>query len=70
MFNEFMTAFSPFITSFFAAIDRIVGIFLSDEVVNGVPQGITLFDVPILLYPLGFMLIVLLFKTVFEGKEE
>lgn len=67
MFQDFLTAFSPVFQYIVSAFDAIIGIFLSTDVNSaGQPLGIVLFGVPLLMYPIVFWFLYLVFKTIFS----
>lgn len=70
MWNEFITAFSPFFDSFFGMVNDVLGIFLNPatDPVTGLPVGLSLFGVPILGFFIAGFVIYYIFVLIFQSK--
>lgn len=59
MWQDFITAFSPFFDGFFGAVNKIIRIFFD----------IRIFDIPIIMFPIVISLIYCVFSLIWRGKE-
>ena len=70
MWNEFITAFSPFFDNFFGAVNEVLSIFFDSSVnANGIPNGISLFGVPIIYFVIFGILFTGILNIIFKGKD-